>query len=142
VAAPTAIHKSDYLLNFQTNQFWFIPLYGCLSKHKDNNINFTISTAEKNEKTVKSYTDNPKHLHSEWGLKIFTEVHQLWLPKSHWIWNGSTKHSTIPVNTSKCYFHTGTYETETLRHAQQKLLLLGPKTYVWSTCQGLTHAVC
>jgi hypothetical protein len=93
-------------------------------------------------KDCKSYTDNPKHLHSEWGLKTFTEVHQLWLPKSHWIWNGPTRHSTIPVNTSKCYFHTSTYETETLRHAQQILLLLGPKTYVWPTCQGLTHAVC
>jgi hypothetical protein len=47
------------------------------------------------------------------------------------------QNSTNPVNTSKCYFYTGTYETETLRHAQQKLLLLGPKTYAWSTCQGL-----
>jgi len=52
-------------------------------------------------KGCESYKDNPKYLHSEWGLKKFKEVQQLWLPKSHWIWNESTSHSTIPVNTSK-----------------------------------------
>jgi len=54
MAALTAIHKSDYIFNFHTNQFWFFPLYGCLSKQKDNNINFTLSTAEKNEEAVKA----------------------------------------------------------------------------------------
>ena len=54
VAAPTAIHKSDYIFNFHTNQFWFFPLYGRLSKQKGNNVNFTLSTAEKNEKAVKA----------------------------------------------------------------------------------------
>jgi hypothetical protein len=54
VAAPTAIHKSDYMFNFHTNQFWFFPLHGRLSKQKDNNVNFTLSTAKKNEKDVKA----------------------------------------------------------------------------------------
>jgi len=53
VAAPTAIHKPHYVFNFHTNQFWFFPLYGCLSKQGDN-INFTLSRAEKNEKAVKA----------------------------------------------------------------------------------------
>jgi hypothetical protein len=53
MAAPTAIHKFDYIFNFHTNQFWFFPLYGCLSKQKDN-INFTLSKAEKNEKAAKA----------------------------------------------------------------------------------------
>lgn len=101
VAKATATHKPDWIFNFHTNQFWFFPLYECLSKQRDNNISFAFSTAKNNKKGCKSYTDNPKHLHSEWGQKKFTEVHQLWLPQSQWIWNKSTKHSTIPVNTSK-----------------------------------------
>jgi hypothetical protein len=70
------------------------------------------------------------------------EVHQLWLPKSHWILNKSTKHSTIPVNTSKCVFSHQHIWNRNLTTCTTKLLLLGPKTYAQSTCQGPTHAVC
>jgi hypothetical protein len=53
-------------------------------------------------------------------------VHQLWLPKSHLIWNEATKHSTFPVNTSKCVFSRQHIRNRNLTTCTTEVIIVRP----------------